>query len=109
MAKSNRYRKDHIKLYVTENEKKDIVQRASLCEMSNSDYSRKMALTGIIVNYNFEKLQEYIYEINKIGVNINQIAKNTNEENEVTRKDVEHLKIEMIKLIEVVSESAKKI
>lgn len=43
-----------------------------------SAYVRKMTIDGMIINQDFSNIKQLIFEINRIGNNINQIAKNVN-------------------------------
>jgi hypothetical protein len=60
-------------------DKAKIKQRAASVNLSMSEYIRQMALRGYVIQRNTKGIAELIHEINKIGVNINQIAKWCNE------------------------------
>lgn len=98
MAEENRIRDKKIQFWVTENERDYIDERANYCDLSRSDYLRKMALEGAIIKREYEG----IVEVNKIGVNINQIAKRVNTRGSVLERDVEELRVQYEKLFEVV-------
>jgi hypothetical protein len=59
---------------------------------NRSAYMRKMCLDGIIINTDLKILKHLSYEINKIGTNINQVAKQLNEMQNICKEDVESLK-----------------
>ena len=59
---------------------------------------RKVSVDGVIIKRELEGL----YEISKIGVNINQIAKQVNKRDMVIERDVEELRMQYEKLFEVV-------
>lgn len=59
---------------------------------NRSAYIRKMCLDGVIVNTDLKILKELSYEINKIGVNINQITKQLNEMQNISKEDIADLK-----------------
>lgn len=82
----NRVRKKMLILYVTEKEKEMIYQKMSELNTQNfSQYARKMLIDGFIFNLNScTELKQLIYEINKIGVNINQLTKLANENHNVS-------------------------
>lgn len=48
-----------------------------------------MALNGYIIEYNLKVLNDFIYELNKIGVNINQITKRVNETGSIYASELE--------------------
>ena len=50
------------------------------------------AINGYIIKVDYTELNNLIYEINKIGVNINQIAHKVNSNNTVSRIDIDALK-----------------
>jgi hypothetical protein len=54
----------------------------------------KMSIEGTIVIYDFKEVNSLIYEINKIGVNVNQLAKKANEINNIYKVDIERMKQE---------------
>jgi nitrate reductase assembly molybdenum cofactor insertion protein NarJ len=55
-------------------------------------YLRKMAIDGIIVNIDHTDIKKQTAEIQKIGVNINQIAKRVNQTNNIYSQDIAELK-----------------
>ncbi|MBO1137183.1 plasmid mobilization relaxosome protein MobC [Enterococcus faecalis] len=106
MKKKNLYREQCIRVYVTEEEKKQIranMHEAGLNTLTN--YVRKMALTGRVITIDFITLKEslaetsqYIYELNKIGNNINQIAHKLNQTDWVEKEDIQFLMSEFKKI-----------
>ena len=56
-----------------------------------SRYLRTMALNGCIIKPDNSDLRQVDYELHKIGVNINQIAKKVNETGNIYSKDIEQL------------------
>lgn len=73
------------------------MKRANAKTITN--YVRELALNeGEIIIYNFSELKDslsetgkYVYELNKIGNNVNQIAKKVNESDVVATEDVQYL------------------
>lgn len=72
------------------------MQRLSLSTLTN--YVRMMALNGRVVKIDFRTLKEslaetgqYVYELNKIGNNLNQIAHKLNQTDTVGKEDVSYL------------------
>lgn len=96
----NLYRNKPLRVYVTEDEKKHILNNMEKAKFKTiTNYVREMALNeGEIKIYNFSELKDslsqtgqYVYELNKIGNNVNQIAKKVNESDVVATEDVQHL------------------
>lgn len=54
-----------------------------------------MALNGYIIEYDLKVLNDFIYELNKIGVNINQITKRVNETGSIHASEVETIQEDM--------------
>lgn len=98
VLKKERLRDKYIQVWVTEKEREFIKEKAASCGLSVSEYLRKVSVDGVIILRDFKG----IYEINKIGVNINQIARSVNERDVVTERDVEDLRVQYEKLFEVV-------
>lgn len=83
----------------TREEKKKIIEnmhKAGLQTLSN--YVRLMALNGRVIKIDFTTLKDslsetgkYVYELNKIGNNLNQIAHKLNQTDIIEREDVEFL------------------
>ncbi len=90
---ANRKRPIELKVWVSKEENKMIRERI---EASGIDglgrYMRKMAIDGFVINVDHTDIKELTYEINKIGVNINQIAKKVNEKDYVSQRDIEETK-----------------
>lgn len=89
----SREREKQIKIYLTEDEVEILEKNMKKSGLNNrSVYIRKMCLDGIIVNVDLKILKELSYEINKVGVNINQIAKQVNEMQNISKQEIEDLK-----------------
>jgi hypothetical protein len=71
-----------IRLQTTEKEK--IQKRTAALGMTTSDFIRQMCLYGFVVEYRTDVFHDVIKAINKIGTNINQIAKVCNETRNVS-------------------------
>lgn len=95
--KSNRFRDKMIPFWVTEKEKEVIEEKASFCKLSVSEYTRRMCVNGTIIKREFDG----IGEINKIGVNINQIAKKVNEKGFMNEAEFEELRKQYDNLFEL--------
>ena len=86
---------------LTENEKEYIEDKAKSVNMHLSSYTRKMALDGAIIYRDTTIFSKWMKELNAIGVNINQIAHNTNSINNVIQDDVIQLRDQYEKLKEL--------
>ncbi len=96
---SGRKRNIQIKFRVTEKERDLIYEKMAQLSTDNMEaYLRKMAIDGMIINVDYSGLKEMTMQIQKIGVNINQIAHRVNETGEIHQKDIETIKKAMIKI-----------
>lgn len=93
MAEKFRVREETIYIKVTKYEKQTIQERvkAAGC-LSMREYLVKAAIDGYIINVDYSELKKLAFEINKIGVNINQIAHKINSENIVYQEEINELK-----------------
>lgn len=81
-----------IKFRVTPREKQLIKERMAECGITNmARYLRAMAINGCIIKPDNSDLRKMDYELHKIGVNINQIAKKTNETGNIYAPDIKLL------------------
>ena len=89
----NRQRKKQIKLYVTEEEYKNIILKMKQSNFECfSSYARKQLIDGYVLNLNSSsELLKLIYEINKIGVNINQLTKLANENRNISKSVINQI------------------
>lgn len=89
----NRQRPIQKKVWLNDNEAAYIkrkMEKAGVTTFSN--YARKMMMLGTIVKIDLSELMSLKQEINRIGVNINQIAKYVNSSEEVTKEEMAELK-----------------
>lgn len=100
-------------LRVTEDEKYQLKLKADIAHMSISEYIITLSENKKI--YTVDQLPKLIFEISKIGTNINQIVHSTNYERRVSQSDIEALqnrltKIQdiLLKLIDELSNSEEK-
>lgn len=90
---SERKREIQVKFWVTPEEKKLIRKKMILSRTANMGaYLRKMAIDGIIVNTDATYLEKQFYEMHKIGVNVNQLARLANSTGAVTPEEIKELK-----------------
>ena len=93
MEKAVRKRTHQIKFRVSDDEYHIIRRKMIMSRMSNREaFIRKMLIEGVIVNVDTAPLEDLYYEIHKIGVNINQIAKVANTNGSISRKEFDELK-----------------
>ena len=55
-------------------------------------YLRKMAIDGYVIQVDHSDIKEMTAQIQKIGVNINQIARRANATGNVYQEDIEEIK-----------------
>ena len=73
---AERKREIQVKFWVTPEEQKMIRKKMILSKTANMGaYFRKMAINGIIVNTDTTYLEKQFFEMHKIGVNVNQLAR----------------------------------
>ena len=90
---SGRKRTVQIKFYVTEEEKNLIEKKMKLIPTRNmAAYLWKIAIDGYIIQVDHADIRAMTAEIQKIGVNINQIAKRVNATSSVYQEDMEEIK-----------------
>ena len=90
---NGRKRKIQIKFYVTEEERTLIEQKMKLVPTRNmAAYLRKIAIDGYTIQTDHSDIKAMTAEIQKIGVNINQIAKRVNATGSVYQEDIEEIK-----------------
>lgn len=97
------------KFRVTPEENQDIKVRMKAAGLKNfENYARLMTLTGKVVVVNFDGLIDLRKEINSIGVNINQIAKVANTDEQVSTEQVVTLLNGMKRIEELLADISDK-
>lgn len=92
MAEKDRLRIKQINIRLTDTEYQYLHDKASSCELTMSDYIRKVITDGFVIKYQSFDIKELSRELNKIGVNINQIAHHINANGgEYERQDLDNL------------------
>ena len=90
---NSRKRTVQIKFRVTEEERALIEEKMKLIPTRNmAAYLRKMAIDGYVIQVDHSDIKAMTAEIQKIGVNINQIARRANATGSVYREDMEEIK-----------------
>jgi len=86
-------RKVKITFRVTEDERDFILKKAKLAQSSSTGaYLRKMAITGVIVNYENQDLKKLRKSLVGIQKNINQMAIRVNATSRMYDEDFDYLK-----------------
>ena len=92
MRIANRKRSVLLRFYVDEKEHEIIKEKMKLTKINSlSSYLRKSAIDGAVFILEQPELLEVARELNRIGVNINQITKVVNETNSVYKNDIDEL------------------
>ena len=90
---SGRKRMVQIKFRVTEEERALIEEKMKQIPTQNmAAYLRKMAIDGYIIQVDHTDIKAMTAEIQKIGVNVNQIARRINATGSVYEQDIEEIK-----------------
>ena len=90
---ANRTRKFVLRVPVTPEERALIQEKmAQLGTMNFSAYARKMLIDGYVVRVDTSDIRAQTAELQKIGVNVNQIARRINSPGTVYAQDVEDIK-----------------
>ena len=90
---SCRKRTVQIKFYVTEKERDLIAEKMKLIPTRNmAAYLRKIAIDGYIIQVDHADIKAMTAEIQKIGVNVNQIARRLNSMGPLYTQDVADIK-----------------
>ena len=90
---ANRTRKIVLRVPVTPEERKLIEQKMSLLHTKNfSAYARKMLIDGYVVMIDYSDIKAMTAELQKIGTNINQIARRVNATGTIYAQDIEDIK-----------------
>ena len=89
----NRKRNVQIIIRVTEEERALIEEKMQQIPTLNlSAYARKILIDGYIITLDFQEVKGHTAQLQKIGVNINQIAKRINETGRIYADDMDEIK-----------------
>ena len=89
----NRKRNVQIIIRVTEKERALIEEKMQQIPTLNlSAYARKMLIDGYIITLDLQEVKGHTAQLQKIGVNINQIAKRINETGQIYADDMDEIK-----------------
>jgi hypothetical protein len=86
---ASRTRPIMLRFFVDENERNAIAEKMKSLGTDNlSAYLRKIAIDGYIINIDHAPIKECTAAINKVGVNVNQIARKANAGGGVSEADI---------------------
>lgn len=103
------YRQIQKKMRVTPQENGLIKQRMAHHNFSNfNTYARYMLLTGEVVTVDYSELIKLRTEINRIGTNINQLAKYVNTTEEITLENFQNLQASLAEVKQLMDDSFDK-
>lgn len=89
----NRKRNVQIIIRVTEEERALIEEKMQQIPTLNlSAYARKMLINGYIITLDLQEVKGHTAQLQKIGVNVNQIAKRINETGRIYADDMDEIK-----------------
>ena len=96
---ANRTRNIVLRVPVTPEERALIQQKMTQLHTKNfSAYARKMLIDGYIVHMDTSDIRAQTAELQKIGVNVNQIARRINSTETVYAQDIEDIKGALAKI-----------
>ena len=91
--KPNRKRDILLRVFVTEAERDFIYEKMSEINTNNfGAYARKMLIDGYVISIDTSDMKAIAAECQKIGVNINQIARRVNSTTRIYEQDFEEIK-----------------
>ena len=89
----NRKRSVQIIVRVTEDERALIEEKKKqIPTMNLSAYARKMLIDGYIILLDLQEVKAHTAQLQKIGVNVNQIARRINETRRIYADDLDEMK-----------------
>lgn len=89
----NRKRNVQIIIRVTEEERALIEEKMQQIPTFNlPSYARKMLIDGYIIMLDLQEVKGHTAQLQKIGVNVNQIAKRINETGQIYADDMDEIK-----------------
>lgn len=89
----NRKRNVQIIIRVTEEERSLIEEKMrQISTLNLSAYARKILIDGYIITLDLQEVKGHTAQLQKIGVNINQIAKRINETGRIYADDMNEIK-----------------
>lgn len=91
------YRRDRIKKLIafSDEEWKIVCQKAEAVNLRTGTYIRKISVQGELKFYDMQQLNNLRMSFNRIGIELNQIAKVVNSTQSVYAKDIEDMQTSM--------------
>lgn len=90
---ANRTRPITLRVPVNEQERALIAEKMKLIPTTNfAAYARKMLIDGYIIQVDHSDIKAMTAEIQKIGVNVNQIARRVNSTGDAYQEDIDEIK-----------------
>lgn len=102
MGNINRKRNRKLNIFLLDEEWELLNAKADELEMSKSEYIRNIILFGTAYKrsiFSKEETKEFIYEINRIGNNLNQIAYRANANKTIDEIDFQNLYDNYVELL----------
>ena len=112
MSRKKRKRENLQRFYLSDFELENLEQSMQLLGIDNkSDYFREMVLKGkkIVIDFDYSNMGKLIYELNRIGNNVNQIAKITNEKRNIFHPEILELQNLVSEANKIVAEEFKRV
>lgn len=107
MAEKDRIRDKKIRVFLTEAELQYARDKAKSCNLTMSEYIRQIIFNGLIVKLETFDIKGMSIELNRIGTNINQIAKHVNEKGgDYDKQDMQNLIQEFNEMVSYCYEKA---
>lgn len=106
---ANRKRDIQVKFMVTEEEKELINEKMKEVGTENKGaYLRQMAIEGHIVKKDYTDIKKLTQELGKIGVNINKIVKECNENKHVEKEDIQEILKKQAEIEKIIRSTIRK-
>lgn len=110
MEKQNRTRSTQLIFRVTPEEKEKIYNKMEKANIKNFNaYARLMLLDGQVIQTDLSYYHELANEINKIGINVNQIARVSNQNQNINQTEIDELKEKIEQIWQLLKYSLSKI
>lgn len=94
----------NVKTYRVSDEDFELIkEKAEICNMKVSSYIVKSATEQIILVKNSAEYKDLIIEINKIGTNINQIARLANTVGNIDKNEIIKIQESLTEILKIVS------
>ena len=105
-ANRNRERKNRLTVYLSDDEKRLFESKYRLTSFhSHNEFIRSLILNGDIYEVDMTVLKEVEVAINRVGNNINQIAKKMNETGNVYIQDVKEIKKNQNRILNILKKA----